>query len=209
MKLITTTLVALLATASVAFAADLPSKTAAPAVAAAAPASVDSISFSYGQDFVLDSFGTKDKDTFAASYTHKFDGGFSAGAAISTSQSEASLLKQNIEVQAGYAMPAFSGVALSGKVGIGERFTTDNFTYYAVYGAADYKVNDDITLNALSYRYRNAFDTANDYESHQLATGVTYALNKTYSVSAKIARNYDADFNETGDAATVGLTIKF
>ena len=54
MKIITTAMVALLATASVAFATDLPSKKTAPAAAAApaavAAASTDSLSVSYGQD---------------------------------------------------------------------------------------------------------------------------------------------------------------
>lgn len=183
---------------------------AEPAVAPVEPAaSVDSLSFSYGQDFVLDNFGTKDKDTFSATYTHKFGGGYSAGAAISTSQSVDSLLKQNIEVQGGYSRAITAGLTVGVKIGVGERFTETNFPYYAVYSATDYKVNDKLTVNALGYRYRDAFDSANDYKSHQLSTGVTYALNTSYSVNAKFARNYDEDFNATGDAATVGLTIKF
>ena len=201
--------VASFAIATAAMATDFPKKTTPAAPVAASAASVDSLSISYGQDFVLGEFGTKDKDTFGATYTHKFDGGLSAGAAISTSQSEGALLKQNIEAQAGYSVPVFAGLSVGGKIGVGQRFSTTNFPYYAMYSSADYKATDDITINAIGYRYRNAFDTTNDYESHQLSTGVTYALTKTYSVTAKIARNFDANFEETGDAATLAFNIKF
>jgi hypothetical protein len=196
--------------ASTAFAADLPAKTAPGAPLTAMATSVDSLSFSYGQDFVLDDFGTKSKDTFGATYAHKFAGGYSAGAAISTSQDTSNTVTQNIEVQGGYSTSVLTGLTVGGKIGVGERFTTDNFSYYAVYGAADYKVNDDLTVNAVSYRYRSAFDTdTNGYQSNQIGTGITYNINSTYAITTKIARNFDKDFNQTGDAFTTGLTIKF
>jgi len=100
-------------------------------------------------------------------------------------------------------------VVVSGKAGIGQRFTTTNFGYYALYGNADYKLGP-ITINAMQYRYRSAIDSAaNGYQSHQLGTGVTYDINDTYAVSAKVTRSYDTSFNATGDAITGGLTIKF
>jgi hypothetical protein len=102
------------------------------------------------------------------------------------------------------------GVTLSGKVGLGEKFTTTNFPYYAVYGAADYKVNDSITLNAVGYRFRSAIDSNTyGYQSHQLSTGVTYDINKSYSLVANVARNYDTGWNATGDAFNVGAIVRF
>lgn len=210
-NLLLSTTVALAAMATTAFATDLPNKKAAPAapVAAAAPASVDSLSISYGQDFVNGSFGTKSSDAYGVSYTHKIDA-FSVGAAISTSQNTSNTVKQNIEGQVGYSQPLVAGVTASGKIGIGQRFDTTNFPYFALYGAADYKLNDDITINAIGYRYRSAVDyNTNDYRSHQLSTGITYNLNKTYAVSAKVARNWDEEYATTGDAATIAFNIKF
>ena len=209
-KLLLSTTVALAAMATTAFATDLPSKKTAPAApVAAAPASVDSLSISYGQDFVNGSFGTKSSDAYGVSYSHKIDA-FSVGAAISTSQNTSNTVKQNIEAQVGYSQPLVAGVTATGKVGIGQRFDSTNFPYFALYGAADYKLNDDITVNAIGYRYRSAIDTAaNGYQSHQLSTGITYNLSKTYSVSAKVARNWDKDYNTTGDAATMSFNIKF
>jgi len=64
-------------------------------------------------------------------------------------------------------------------------------------------------LNAIGYRYRNAIDDANDWESHQLSTGATFALNKTNAVFVKLARSYDSDFEASTDAITVGYKLSF
>ena len=190
-----------------AFATDLPNKNKAPA-APAAKSSVGSLSVSYGQD-LGNNFGAKVSDSYGVAYKHNLGGGLSVGAAASTSQAPGALLNQNLEAQAGYALPAIAGVTVSGKAGVGQRFGTTNFPYYALYGNADYKIGP-VTINALQYRYRSAIDSAaNGYQSHQLGTGVTYDINDTYSVSAKVTRSYDTSYNATGDAITGGLTIKF
>lgn len=198
-------LAAMLAT-STAFATDLPKKNAPPAAPVAKLG--DSLTITYGQDFGTN-FGAKVDDAYGVSYKKNLFGGFSVGAAASTTQAPNSQLNQNIEAQVGYALPAIAGVALSGKAGIGERFSTTNFPYYALYGNADYKLGS-LTINAVQYRYRSALDSAaNGYQSHQIGTGVTYDISDTYAVSAKVTRSYDTSFNATGDAITGGLTIKF
>jgi len=199
--------------ATTAYATDLPSKKTAPlppVAAAAAPASVDSLTVTYGQD-LANNFGTKADDVYQLAYKHSLGGGFSIGGMAQTTQVSGSNLKQNLEAQAGYALPAIAGVSLSGKAGIGERFIdTGNFAYYAAYGNADYKVTDSMTFNTIQYRYRNAFDAAaNSYQSHQIGTGVTFDITPTYSISAKVARNYDSAYNATGDYVGGSLSIKF
>lgn len=214
MKTLITTTIALLALTVAANATDLPSKKAAPLppVAAAAPAaSADSLNVTYGQD-LGNNFGAKVDDTYGVTYKHNLGGGFSVGGAASTTQVPDSKLTQNLEAQAGYALPALAGVTLSGKVGVGEKFTTENFPYFALYGNADYKVMDGLTLNAVQYRYRSAMDTGTyGYQSHRLGTGVTYDITSNYSVSATVYRSFDtsSNFNATGDAFAVGLTAKF
>jgi len=213
MKIISTAMVALLATASVAFATDLPKKKAAPApapVAAAVPAeSTDSLKIEYGQD-LANNFGSKVDDIYQLTYKHNIGGGFFVGGMAQTTQVPNSQLNQNLEAQAGYSLPAIYGVTLTGKAGLGEKFSTSNFAYYALYGNADYKVTDNITFNALGYRFRSAVDSGtNGYQSNQLTTGVTYDINKSYSLSAKVARNYDTSWNATGDQFMLGATVKF
>ena len=216
MKTFITTTMALLALTVAANATDLPSKAKAPAatapVAAPAATSNDSLKVEYGQD-LGNNFGAKVDDTYGVTYKHNLGAGFAVGGAISTTQAPNALLKQNIEAQASYALPAFAGVALTGKVGVGERFLdTGNFPYYALYGNADYKVMDGLTLNAVQYRYRSAMDSGTyGYQSHRLGTGVTYDITSNYSVSATVYRSFDtsSNFNATGDAFAVGLTAKF
>ena len=205
--------------ATSAFATDLPSNKKAPAAPApvaaattAAPASADSLTVQYGQD-LGNNLGAKVDDQYTVSYKHVIGAGFSVGGQAQTTQEPNALLKQNLEAQAGYALPAMYGVGLSGKVGVGERFLdTGNFPYFALYGNADYKVMDGLTLNAVQYRYRSAIDSNQyGYQSHQLGTGITYDITPTYSVSAKVTRSFDtsSNFNATGDAVVAGLTIKF
>jgi hypothetical protein len=212
-KLIISTL-AVLALTATANATDLPNKKKAPAAPVAAeaakPASTDSLTISYGQD-LGNNFGAKVDDAYGVTYKHNLGGGFSVSGVASTTQAPNADLKQNLEAQVGYALPAFAGIAVSGKVGVGERFvSTGNFPYYALYGAADYKLVDGLTLNAISYRYRSAVDNATyGYQSHRLGTGVTYDITSNYSVGVSVTRSYDTNWNATGDAVTGALTVKF
>ena len=211
-KLLISVAAVMLATS--AYATDLPSKKSAPLPTPApvvAASSDDSLTVSYGQD-LGNNFGAKVDDAYQLSYKHNLGGGLSVGGMAKTTQVAGSQLNQNLEAQAGYALPAMAGVTVSGKVGVGEKFTTTNFPYFALYGNADYKVMDGLTLNAVQYRYRSAIDSNQyGYQSHQIGTGVTYDINSKYSVSAKVARNFDntSSYNATGDEVMLGLTVKF
>ena len=210
-KLIISTL-AVLALTTTAYATDLPSKTKAPlpTPAPVAAESTDSLSISYAQDLVQD-FGAKKDDSYTVGYTHKLGAGFTVGGAANITEKTDNSIGNWAEVQGGYSLPAFAGVTLGGKVGVGERLTgSTNYPYYDVYGTADYKVMDKVTWNAVQYRWRSAFDTAaNGYQSHQIGTGLTYDVTSNYSVSGKIARGYDTAGNATGDQFMLGLTAKF
>jgi len=215
MKIITTAMVALLATASVALATDLPNKKATPAAPAAAvadtaAASSDSISASYGQEFDPAGYSSKQHDTYGVTYTHTM-GQFTIGGAAGTTQYSDNTLKQTIEAQAGYKLPSMYGVTVSGKVGLGERFqSAGNFAYYALYGNADYAINDTITWNAVQYRYRNAFDTSNNFETHRIGTGVTFNVTKNVALNAAVYRDYGSGFTTASDnGVQVGATVKF
>jgi hypothetical protein len=213
-KLLITVAAVLMATS--AYATDLPKKNKAPAAPAPVAAatttseSVDSLAVAYGQDTAVGNLGTKTDDIYQLTYTHKLGNGIAVGGMAQTTQDTGNTVKQNLEAQASYTLPAFAGVSVTGKVGLGEKFQSTNFGYYALYGQADVKLMDKLTWNAASYRYRSAFDTANyGYQSNQLGTGVTYDLASNYAVSAKVYRNYDTNFNSTGDQFMLGLNVKF
>ncbi len=42
----------------------------------------------------------------------------------------------------------------------------------------------------MSLRYRNAFDTANDYNTPEVATGVTFRVDEHNSVSLRLERDW-------------------
>ena len=209
--------IAALVAATSAYATDLPNKKKAPlptpVAAAAVPAeSTDSLTAAYGQDTAVGNLGSKTDDIYQLTYAHKLGNGFAVGGMAQTTQVPGSQLNQNLEAQASYTLPVMTGLSVTGKVGVGEKFTTANFPYVAVYGSADYKVMDKLTWNAVSYRYRTAFDTGTyGYQSNQLGTGVTYEVTPAYAVSAKYYRNFDtsSNFNATGDQFMLGLTVKF
>jgi predicted porin len=215
MKKTLVTLLASVAMIGAAAATDLPSKNKAPAVPASpvATESADTLTAAYGQDTAVGAPGTKVDDIYQLKYTHSLGGGFTVGGMAQTTQDTDNVLKQNLEGQVGYKLPTFMGLTFGGKVGVGESYvSTGNFPYFAAYGTADYKVMDGLTWNAVQYRYRSAFDTsAYGYQSHQLGTGVTYDLTKTYSISANYYRNFDtsSNLNATADTFMLGLNAKF
>ena len=211
-KLIISTL-AVLALTTTAYATDLPSKNKAPVPTPApvAAESTDSISLSYGQDDAQN-FGNKIDDSYTIGYTHKLGAGFSVGGIANLTNNTANATTNYAEAQAGYALPAFAGVTLSGKVGVGERFTQGtDYAYYTVYGNADYKVMDKLTWNAVQYRWRSPFDTASySWQSNQIGTGVTYDITNNLAVNAKVYRQWDGTFaNVTQDGFGLGVTVKF
>ena len=79
--------------------------------------------------------------------------------------------KENLEGNLGYQHALFSPISLFGSAGIGERFTEDNdFAYFVFRAGLDLAVYNQVTWNVITFRYRNAFHTANDYETPRLTT---------------------------------------
>ena len=208
-KFIVTT--AALLMASTAYAGDLPSKATPAAPVQATASAATTITAGYGYEFAPNEYDASTATTYSLGVDHSLGGGLSVGAAVGTSQAaDEGALKQTIEASVGYKIPLFAGITAKVGASIGERFTNGaNYPYYTLSSGADYKLADNLTLNAIGYRYRNAIDDANDWESHQLSTGATFALNKTNAVFVKLARSYDSDFEASTDAITVGYKLSF
>jgi Porin subfamily len=206
-----TAFAALAASASVAVAADLPKKNAPAAapVAAAAPAACDALSVSYGQDFAPDGLSSKIDDGYGVGYSHCL-GPMTVGASYSGTYT-GSAFKQNLEGQVGYNQKVTDALSIGAKLGVGERFLPNSvqFPYYALYGTVDYRINDSITLNGLQYRYRNAFDTSNNYESHRIGTGASYNITKNVALTATVYRDYDNNFSAIDNGVALGATVRF
>jgi Outer membrane protein beta-barrel domain len=114
---------------------------------------------------------------------------------------------QNLEATMGYRLPLNFGFSLIGTAGLGEHWRENPgvaFPYYVLRAAVDFTINQDITWNAISYRFRDAFDHSENYETPQIATGLTFKLDAQSSVSAKITRNW-----KDGQPSSTGVALGF
>ena len=119
-------------------------------------------------------------------------------------------VKTSFEANAHY-MPAITrDLSIKLGVGIGERMqSAGNFAYYALYAGANYNIGNNITLNPVQYRYRNAFDLSNNFETHQFGTGLTYNINGNNAVGAKIYRTFDGRMGRQSDGGALFYTVRF
>jgi len=150
------------------------------------------------------------KDTsyeFAAA--HAFDGGLILGGSATYSDPAfAGTSTTNVEGTVGYRARFSSVFSATATAGVGEHFQSPedgvDFPYYLLKVTAAIELGKRVTWTAVSFRYRNAFDTANDYDTPQLATEIAYRLDKHNTVSAKLAGNWS-----NGVYASTGLSVAY
>jgi len=139
---------------------------------------------------------------------HTFSNGLILGGSFQyTDTSFSDQSNQNLEATMGYRLPLNFGFSLTGTAGIGEHWRENAsvaFPYYFVRATLDFTINQDITWNAISYRFRDAFDHGENYETPQIATGLTFKLNPQSSISAKITRNW-----KDGQPSSTGVALGF
>jgi len=119
--------------------------------------------------------------------------------------------KTNVQVGIGYTHE-FGKFALTGTVGIGQHFIhsddSSNFPYYYVTVAGAVPISEKWSWTMFRLRYRNAFDTSNDYDTPEVATGVGYKLDDHHSMSLFIERDWsDGVASYTG--VEVGYRYRF
>jgi outer membrane protein with beta-barrel domain len=139
---------------------------------------------------------------------HTFDSGLILGGSFQFSDTAFSnRTSQNLEGTLGYRVPLEGAFSVSGSAGIGEHWRQNPyaaFPYYVLRIGAGVDLSDHVTWDVISYRYRNAFDPNDNYNTPQLATGFTYKLDADTSVSAKIMRNW-----KDGDPSSTGVSLGF
>ena len=94
----------------------------------------------------------------------------------------------NLEGTLGYAWKLNPIASLGGSVGVGERFqqvsSGGNFPYYVLRVRADIDLSERWDLNVITYRFRNAFNTANDYDTPEISAPLL-KIDHSHSVYAK------------------------
>jgi Outer membrane protein beta-barrel domain len=183
---------------------------AAALVGAASGAAADSSSIGMGiiSDRDPGNFGNPKNTKYELNGAYTLDSGLIFGGSFQyTDDTFSDRTTQNLEGTVGYRMPLNPAFSLTGSVGIGEHWRQDlnmTFPYYILRIAADIKLSQLITWNVVSYRLRDAFDRNDDYDTPQVATGLTFNLEGQRSISAKIMRNWKG-----GQPSSTGVSLGF
>ena len=145
--------------------------------------------------------------------SHTFDNEVVLGASVDYSNAASSdSATDNLEGTAGYRLRIHNAVLVIGSAGIGERFQTsgsgNDFPYYVFRVATDLVVSKIVTWNAVGFRYRDAFDSSNDYLTPQLGTGLTFKVGQHGSIAGKVEYNWK-DWNPDSVGFSLGYKHAF
>jgi hypothetical protein len=119
---------------------------------------------------------------------------FANGAALGGSfqpqiKADSGEVSYNLEVTFGYTWKVTRVGSVGGSAGIGEKFQQEssggNFPYYVLRVRADIDLSERWSWNVITYRFRDAFDTANDYNTPEVSSGISLKIDDRRSVYAK------------------------
>lgn len=165
------------------------------AVTSDAMADSSSIGVSLTSDRDQQNLGEPQSTQFEVSASHTFDTGVILGASAQYSNKAFSdSATANLEATVGYRLRFNDFLSVIGSVGIGDRLQVSgdgsDIAYYVLRAAADLKLSEKVTWNAVAFRYRDALESSDDYLTPQLATGVTFQVDDHNSISSKIQYNW-------------------
>jgi hypothetical protein len=173
-----------------------------------ASAGSNSVGMTMTTDRDPDDFDVPKDLKYELSEAHTFDDGLILGGSFQyTDTTFSDRASQNLETTLGYRMPLDSVLSVNGSAGLGEHWRENPSTYFPYYVlriGADLELTQNITWNAISYRFRDAFDRDDDYNTPQIATGVTFKLAGESSVAVKIMRNWKDD-----QPSSTGVSLGF
>jgi len=139
-------------------------------------------------------FGIPRSTKYQFNAGHTFDSGWNLGGSFEYSNTAFSgRASQNLEGTIGYSIPLNYASSLTASAGSGERWQQNpstSFPYYVLRIGLNFELTQDVTWNAISYRFRDAFDTDENYNTPQIATGLTFKVDEHSSITAKVGRNW-------------------
>jgi hypothetical protein len=173
-----------------------------------AAAGSNSVGMTITSDRDPDDFDVPKDMKYELNGAHTFDDGLILGGSFQyTDTTFSDRASQNLEGTIGYRVPLDSAFSVNGSAGIGEHWREDPrtyFPYYVLRVGADLELNQNITWNAISYRFRDAFDPGDNYDTPQVATGITFKLDGQSSIAVKIMHNWKDD-----QPSSTGVSLGF
>jgi len=125
---------------------------------------------------------------------HTFDSGLILGGSFEyRDRAFSPRTSQNLESTVGYRVPANNALSIFGSAGLGEHWRQNPsavFPYYVLRVGADLDLSRSLTWNVITFRYRNAFDSNNNYNTPQVATGFTFKVDERRAITATLVRNW-------------------
>jgi opacity protein-like surface antigen len=163
--------------------------------------------FEYSQDELRSDSTTTDK--FGIVVGNKTAGGQDYSVKLDMGQAEwgNGSVSNGVEVR---ARQNFTAGPLTPYLGgrVGQRLKSDeSFTHYAVDVGVKFPIVGALSGD-VGYRYRNAFDTANTFESNRYHATASYAVTKTDSIGVRYSRAY-GDSGEEKNTVRVSWTHNF
>lgn len=153
-------------------------------------------------------FGIPRSTKYQFNARHTFDSGLNLGGSFEFSDTAFSdRASKNLEGTIGYGIPLNYASFLTVSAGIGERWhqnPSNSFPYYVLRIGLNFELTQDITWNAIAYRFRDAFDADENYNTPQIATGLTFKVDENSSITAKVARNW-----RDGSPSSTGISLDF
>jgi hypothetical protein len=185
---------------------------AIPATSCVAIAGSDAVGMTMTSDRDPDDFDVPKDLKYEINGAHTFDGGLIVGGSFQyTDTSFSDRASQNLEATIGYRVPLDSVLSVNGSAGLGEHWRENPSTYFPYYVlriGADLELNQNITWNAISYRFRDGLDRDDNYDTPQVATGMTFKLDAQNSIAVKVMRNWK-DNQPSSTGVSLGFKQKF
>ena len=181
---------------------------AIPATSCVAIAGSNSVGMTMTSDRDPDDFDVPKDLKYEINGAHTFDGGLIVGGSFQyTDTSSSDRASQNLEATIGYRVPLDSVLSVNGSAGLGEHWRENPSTYFPYYVlrvGADLELNQNITWNAISYKLRDGLDRDDNYDTPQVATGMTFKLDAQSSIAVKVMRNWKDD-----QPSSTGVSLGF
>jgi hypothetical protein len=160
------------------------------------------VSFEFERERGNDSPNTFE-NTFSVAPYYKFDNGIKADIKFYGSREDGSkTLENKVEVRVQKMYDIANDLKAGARISIGEKYTsTGDYSYYTIEPKVGYTLTNALSLQA-SYRYRNAFNTANNYETGTTKLGFDYNVTKQDEVGVRY-------FMKRGDSDTNGVELAY